>query len=471
MLKNLSLKNFKGFQVLDDLEFKPITILCGTNSSGKSSILKSILLMRQSLESQTQESALLFNSKYTKLGSFDKVIYNHKMDEEIEISYTFSFEDIIEKAKNYKITVLIRDFLGIDNNGLKNNTATYTMAFKKKNDDIIISKFEIKSDNIELLLKHIEDNKYDLSCRNIYCYDKKNKNKGLSIKTNVELTESNSLIPRIKISSLKDKSGEKNYYNNNRFFDMTCHYSSLIFQFLFEQISYIGPLRKEPSRRYIYEDEISSIGSRGENAAFVYSKEKDSVVDSYFYNEDKNKFYKRKFKFGTALNKWLKMMNIIDFDNSKRDEIIRLKVKSTSGVTVDISDVGFGVSQILPILVEGLRMHKGQTLLLEQPEIHLHPRLQMQLTDFFIAMAKDNKNTIIETHSEHVINRLIRRSLEDDKIANLINIYFINEKSEIEKIKIDKTKGIANWPKNFFDQAADEQKEILKLTCKNIIGK
>ena len=73
MLKNLSLKNFKGFQVLDDLEFKPITILCGTNSSGKSSILKSILLMRQSLESQTQESALLFNSKYTKLGSFDKV--------------------------------------------------------------------------------------------------------------------------------------------------------------------------------------------------------------------------------------------------------------------------------------------------------------------------------------------------------------------------------------------------------------
>ena len=115
-------------------------------------------------------------------------------------------------------------------------------------------------------------------------------------------------------------------------------------------------------------------------------------------------------------------------------------------------------------------MEAGQTLLLEQPEIHLHPKLQMQLADFFIAMAINKKNTIIETHSEHVINRLVRRSLEDDKFAKLINIYFINEKSEIEKIKIDKTKGIVNWPKDFFDQAADEQKEILKLVCKNMVG-
>ena len=152
-------------------------------------------------------------------------------------------------------------------------------------------------------------------------------------------------------------------------------------------------------------------------------------------------------------------------------EIIRLNVKSNSGVKVDISDVGFGVSQILPILVEGLRMNEGQTLLLEQPEIHLHPKLQMQLTDFFIAMAKNNKNTIIETHSEHIIKRLVRRCLEDDEIRKMINIYFIDENSNIELIKINKKIGIENWPKNFFDQAANEQKEILKLTCKNMIGK
>ena len=160
-------------------------------------------------------------------------------------------------------------------------------------------------------------------------------------------------------------------------------------------------------------------------------------------------------------------MNINEFNNNTQKEIIRLNVKSSSGVKVDISDVGFGVSQILPILIEGLRMGDGQTLLLEQPEIHLHPKLQMQLTDFFIAMSLNDKNTIIETHSEHIINRLVRRSLEDDDIREKINIYFINSEGLFEKIIIDKGKGITNWPVDFFDQAVDEQREILKLTISN----
>lgn len=205
----------------------------------------------------------------------------------------------------------------------------------------------------------------------------------------------------------------------------------------------------------------------GENTAFIYAKEKNDAIKAFFYNEHKNQFDKAEYKFCTALNKWLKLMNIIDFNNNQRNEIIRLNVKSNSGVKVDISDVGFGVSQVLPILVEGLRIEEGKTLLLEQPEIHLHPKLQMQLTDFFIAMALNNRNTIIETHSEHVINRLVRRSLENEDIAKLITIYFIDENSNIELIKIDKTKGIINWPKNFFDQAAEEQREILKLVLKN----
>lgn len=248
---------------------------------------------------------------------------------------------------------------------------------------------------------------------------------------------------------------------------MMLHYSNVVLDYLLTGISYIGPLRKEPARRYIYEDEISSIGIWGENTAFIYAKEKNDAIKAFFYNEHKNQFDKAEYKFCTALNKWLKLMNIIDFNNNQRNEIIRLNVKSNSGVKVDISDVGFGVSQVLPILVEGLRIEEGKTLLLEQPEIHLHPKLQMQLTDFFIAMALNNRNTIIETHSEHVINRLVRRSLENEDIAKLITIYFIDENSNIELIKIDKTKGIINWPKNFFDQAAEEQREILKLVLKN----
>jgi predicted ATPase len=112
-------------------------------------------------------------------------------------------------------------------------------------------------------------------------------------------------------------------------------------------------------------------------------------------------------------------------------------------------------------------MPKTNTLMLEQPEIHLHPDLQMQMADYFIALALSSKRVIVETHSEYIVNRLVRRIVEDDtnKYRDLIGIYFIRPSengSEIDEICVDENHGIVNWPKDFFDQAALEQERILK---------
>lgn len=470
MLKKISLKNFKGFQTLDNLEFKPITILCGTNSSGKSSILKSLLLMQQTMNGQQLASSLLLNGKLVKLGTFENIIYNHDANNEITISLSFNFEDSQKVLKRTRIKSMIRDFFNIDINKNPNFNICFSFSFKKILDNICLSYLNIEGNDVFFELTYKENSKYILKYKNLFECEKKNdcKNNG---NMEVEAVFNNPLFPNIIIPLLDKDRAQKEDFLIRRHIDMMCHYSNVVLDYLLDQINYIGPLRKEPARRYIYEDEVLSIGNKGENTAYIYAKEKNNKIDAYFYNEVKNTFDYDSVKLSTALNRWLKTMNIIDFDNNQRNEIIRLNVKSNSGVKVDISDVGFGVSQILPILVEGLRMNEGQTLLLEQPEIHLHPKLQMQLTDFFIAMAKNNKNTIIETHSEHIINRLVRRCLEDDEIRKMINIYFIDENSNIELIKINKKIGIENWPKNFFDQAANEQKEILKLTCKNMIGK
>ena len=465
MLKNLSLKNFKGFQTLDNLEFKPITILCGTNSSGKSSILKSILLLKQTFESQNLESLLQLNGKYLKLGSIKDIIYNHDEENEIEFTFSFNFEDLFKRLEGSSIKSIVRDFFSISIAKNPENKVLFSVCLKKNENSLVLNRLILKSEQVLLKLEHRLGRKYTLNCEKLfYLSMKKDENRFTTENLAVEVVFDKSIVPSIIIPIEKDEQTSK--FSERRSVDLMCHYSGVLFKFFFEQISYIGPLRKEPARRYIYEEEISSIGNRGENAAFIYTKEKNKKVDSCFYNENKNKFEFGSYKLGTAVNHWLKMMNIIDFNNNQRNEIIRLNMKSDSGVKVDISDVGFGVSQIFPIIVEGLRMKKGQTLLLEQPEIHLHPKLQMQLTDFFIAMAKCNKNTIIETHSEHIINRLVRRSLEDDDIAKLINIYFI-ENTEPKLIQIDKNKGIINWPKNFFDQAANEEREILRLAIEN----
>ena len=112
---------------------------------------------------------------------------------------------------------------------------------------------------------------------------------------------------------------------------------------------------------------------------------------------------------------------------------------------VNLADVGFGVSQVVPIVIASLLDH-SETLILEQPEIHLHPKMQMKLADFILSMAISGKTFIIETHSEHIINRFVRRIVEDENgiLNSLIGINFIKntEKgSKIEKVKITEKNG------------------------------
>jgi len=244
---------------------------------------------------------------------------------------------------------------------------------------------------------------------------------------------------------------------------------------MFFSYTYIGPLREEPSRRYIYEEEVKEIGIKGENAAYFYFVEQDNPVeDHYFYNDANGSFaLKKKIKLASAVQDWLDKMDIKNFKPKPLQEIIYLTlISSLSKKTrVNIADVGFGVSQIFPVILEGLRMPKGNTLLLEQPEIHLHPKMQMQMADYFISLALSGKKLIVETHSDHVVNRLVRRIVEDEsgQLKDLIGICFIKPTESgavFEEINVDSNQGITNWPVDFFDQTATEQEKIMRAGLK-----
>jgi len=136
---------------------------------------------------------------------------------------------------------------------------------------------------------------------------------------------------------------------------------------------------------------------------------------------------------------------------------------------VNLSQVGFGISQILPVLVMGLKGPDDAFLLYEQPEIHLHPRLQAGLADFFLCAASSGKTILLETHSDHLINRLRRRIAEDEtgELAKLVQILFVHAGSEddpgsyVEPLSIDETGTIVNAPEDFFPEATDEAFSIL----------
>jgi len=475
MLDNITLENFKGFQKLNNLKIKPITILCGTNSCGKTSILQSILLLKQTLESKNPNQTLLLNGRFVKLGYFQDLIFQKKENSSVKLSINIkdkgnskfqNFSNFIQPTENaHRKQFLFNTYIQVD------------IDFQYINDTLLIDKLHFQStlENSDSSFSNLSINiaknnsDYFIKWNNIKIEEK------WTGETNAALNFSNIFNVSLDLDNIKDFT-EK--YKRQVELSNLVGIFSLINDCLkdeYAKITYLGPLRGEPEREYIYRNEIMEVGNKGENAAFIFlSQQEKPIKDHFFYNKNTDNFEKiQETDLKHAVNKWLNQMNIKDFEAKILNKIIYLNLAASSydSTEVGIADVGFGVSQIFPIVLEGLRMDKGNTLLLEQPEIHLHPNLQMQLSDYFISLALSGKNIIAETHSDHIINRLVRRIVEDEKhnLSDLIGIYFIKPSengSVFEEINIDESKGITNWPIDFFDQTANEQMRIMQAGIK-----
>jgi predicted ATPase len=138
--------------------------------------------------------------------------------------------------------------------------------------------------------------------------------------------------------------------------------------------------------------------------------------------------------------------------------------RSSRSPEVLITDVGFGVSQILPMITLCYYAPEGSTLLLEQPEIHLHPRIQAGLADVLIdAIQTRNIQIILESHSEHLLRRLQRRIAEKTLSPDQAALYFCavdDGESHLKELKLDLFGNIQNWPEDFF---GDEFGEIAAM--------
>jgi len=158
------------------------------------------------------------------------------------------------------------------------------------------------------------------------------------------------------------------------------------------------------------------------------------------------------------------------------DVTVLVKVAGVSGVTWSITlregqkprtlpQVGVGVSQILPILVMGLLSPKGSLLIIEQPELHLHARVQALLGDFFVGLSKCNKQCLIETHSENLVSQLRLHIVQSGGLEDSgCMIYFVDQDdrgaAKFEEVKISERGNILNWPDSFFDETMHQENRI-----------
>lgn len=458
MITHLHLKNFKSWRELD-LKLAPITALFGSNSSGKSSIIQFLQMLKQTKDSTNTQAILEFgdNSTAVELGSYKDAIFQHDATRNLEWSIIWKADreiTLYDASKKGKIIassdeICLTTSLSTRGRQVINNYLTYEInnIFFSLNRRDGKSGYQLSSSDDEIFkFVRSQGRPWDLP----------------------EPT---------KCFSFPDQA--QTYFQNAQFL-------GLLENAYVEQIDrllHLGPLREDPKRQYTWSGSTpADVGPRGERTieailAATESKQRRNL---------KHKSPTRSFQEMIAL--WLERLGLIHSfrveEVGKDSGLFRVFVKrDKQSVETLITDVGFGVSQILPVITLLYFAPEGATIMIEQPEIHLHPSVQAGLADLIIAtVIKRNLQIVIESHSEHFLHRLLRRVAEKEtEFGKLerehVKLYFCEQnrgESRLDELRVNLFGMIENWPKDFFgDQMADiiaREKAAIK-TRRELSGK
>lgn len=454
MIKKLRIKNFKCWQDTGDIRLAPLTLLFGTNSSGKSSIGQFLLMLKQTAEKGDRKSAFYLGSggkeSSLQLGAFKDIAYHHDTKRQIEFSYAWELPERVSVDDTHAMKKYFYD----------EAVFSAQVAFREKSAIPYVKKMHYELQNggepsIDVDLELAADGDYKLKSET-YRFVRSH-----GRAWNVTNT--------VRFYGFPDE--VNTYYQNSQF----VHELNYLQERLFKTVGYLGPMRSRPDRIYSWSgNEPEGVGDAGEHTIPAMLAAADRKLSF------KAKEWGRGFQEIIASS--LEKLGLIDgfileplSKDSRREFEVKVKTRNSRD-WVNLPDVGFGISQVLPVLVACFYAPEGSTLLIEEPEIHLHPSAQAALADVFIDVLKArehghkrNVQLIVETHSEHFLRRLQRRIAEqaishEDAIA-----YFVDtqqDPSELKLLEVDMFGNILNWPKDFFGNEMEDIVEQTKAAMK-----
>lgn len=449
MFTSIKLQNFKIFKEVT-VPLSNLNLLTGTNGSGKSTLLQSILMMRQSIDHNPNTNQIILNGSAVNLGVFTDV-KNIAARSEIPVKVEYQFR--------YK------HFFRADT--LLHGNIKYEFISDENNDRVLdMNQLEIEADDFELysyrafkederenpgefykkvtLAKPAAGNAYHIM---------------LDDKQLTELTSFNNLIPTGTFFGLgfRKQKGVNTSPLDNWFT-------------FFRNIHYVGADRLGPQPFYPKENigGFLNVGKKGEFTINILSRLKDFNVNESLYLG--NNTITLLDQTSEWLSKILDTPNLsIEIDDNSNDHIITLGFKmGNATVPFKPSNVGFGYTYILPIIVSGLIAKPGETLIIENPEAHLHPKAQSELIKFLAKVADCGVQVFVETHSEHILNglRVVVVDQEEHKdfgSKNASVLYFQkNEEQPFVQIPIEENGKIKKWPEGFFDQMDKDLDRLLE---------
>jgi predicted ATPase len=399
-LTEIGVSGFKSFSEETKIQLGSLTILAGANSSGKSSIMQMLLLMKQTLEAPYDPGVLLLDGPNMHFTSGQQLIPRNNLVDQMsaEIGIELSFKAAINSQRE----CLTSKFTWTIEDGIKIKSQKYRLLSDFSFDITLWP--EMTSEEIRqsaILYQH-------------------------------DLIKSDSLqVTRDRC--FLGTTGGFNYQMANSFI------------YVLRSLIHIRGLRGNPERVY---KTAAIYGSAfiGRFEAYVAS-----IIDR-FQKENPEQLIK--------IQEALQKLGLTDIVQTQRlnDTQIELRVGRVLGQadpmdTVNIADVGFGVSQVLPVIVALLVAQPGQLVYIEQPEIHLHPRAQIALSEIFADAAKRGVRVVVETHSELFLLGIQSLVAEDKLDPSAVKLHWFarnpDGSSKVTSAELDSAGAFGNWPQDF----------------------
>lgn len=515
MINSVQIKNLRSLVDSGQIEIKPITVLLGANSTGKSTFLRSFPLLTQSVNKSLRGPISWFDSTLVDFGDFQTALNRFAQDENcIRFAYSFVYKDdrkgYMFEQESYKQMLIPTKLtkasfaLSADRDGafvkeieIEYEGVAYKLAIDARKSDVHVSiadqpfdlPFTVRflNEARQKLLPQLYafDNKYPqyYSFRTyvqekiedelaIWC-DRRFKNRyrlhtmldypsldkqGLLAKMKQDCTVE-SLKKHINRWTVKNLTFQKIY---NMFvayrLDALISFCNSELASFYSNCSYIAPLRAEANRYYRNQElQVNDVDAYGRNLPEFISSLSESEKEDY------DVFMRKILKVTPNVTSVMGLQSVV--------------LQSDNG-EFNMTDVGYGYSQILPVLTKiwytaykfrkpTRRMRYGMeidgvVLLMEQPELHLHPALQAKVADAMVNYVKQRdanaaqKRIVVETHSQTIINRLGRRIREKEIKTEDINIVIFQKDNEgkntiVKQISFNENGQLMDWPWGFFD--------------------
>jgi predicted ATPase len=480
-------QNFMGFEDSGWIELRPITLLFGRNSSGKSALIRALLLLRQSLESEPGDGALLFvKDDGFDYGDYSELVIDHAASKDMSFWFRvrFSTVDKHEGGEHLRRALdAINHFTVSGSAPTDERPDTQTLTVRLIIGQSVQGLTDLKGLDIytptgELILRadktDQENNSKGPWMIATDFFDLDEDNSGAAIPDfwkQIEFFVQRGFLPWIRPMEnvLRGIEEDTPAEDDARALGENFLRIWLILRGIrrsisssLEQIDYLGPLRSSPQRFYYVAGKSLSVPERGKNFVRNLVKAESSTLK--------------------AINEWLNtsgipyQLHLQPLDSRKTLYELRLQEisdgRSTKG-SANIREVGFGITQMLPIITQAVLAQPGDTLIIEQPELHLHPRAQTELGNLFIALAQKDVNCVIETHSEHLLLRLQKQVAKTTTgqvdealpgqmlLPSQVGVYFVNrkEKSTARRIEIGPYGDLLSTPDGFEDFFSDDMLE------------